>query len=100
MVYTPKGKKKKYVETETINFVDYAGFLVYISEVDELREEVKKLGEGLKEVDKTMKSISRTNSFPVHMQTYTNVGDVYSRNVVEKEGPTILKETEISEDDS
>lgn len=41
-VYTAKGKQRpKYKDTEIIDFNDYSGFLIYISEVDELRDEEK-----------------------------------------------------------
>ena len=53
--YTAKGKKrKKYKDTEIIDFNDYSGFLVYISEVDELRDEVKKLTQAMKTVAKPL----------------------------------------------
>lgn len=49
--YFEKGKERKhtYIENETVDFNDYSGFLVYISEMDELRKEIKNLGKILKQ---------------------------------------------------
>ena len=42
--------QKKYIESEIINFDDYASFLVYISEVDELKNEIKNLTKSINAV--------------------------------------------------
>ena len=57
--YSKYNHKKLYSETETINFEDYNKFLVYISEVDELKEEIKKLTKGVNDITKELKKISK-----------------------------------------
>ena len=57
--YSKHNHKKLYSETETINFEDYNKFLVYISEVDELKEEIKKLTKGVNDVTKELKKVSK-----------------------------------------
>lgn len=58
--YTAKGKKRKrYNETEMIDFNDYSGFLVYISEIDELRGEVKNLTNAVNSVAKELRKITK-----------------------------------------
>ena len=50
--YTAKNKNKLYKEQEIVEFKDYSGFLIYISEIDEMRNEIKKLGNNLKKLIK------------------------------------------------
>lgn len=56
--YTSKEKKKEYKETEIINFEDYRGFLVYISEVDELKKSVEKVSASLDGVSRKLNRYS------------------------------------------
>ena len=81
--YTAKGKKrKKYKDTEIIDFNDYSGFLVYISEVDELRDEVKKLTQAMKTVAKHLNKLANRQPAQVKTETYRNIGDEYSKTIV------------------
>lgn len=80
--YTAKEKKKHYVETELIDFNDYSGFLVYISETDELKEEIKKLGKSLNGIQKTLQK--QFNIFQNSMQTqvYANLSDTIYKTAI------------------
>ena len=91
--YTAKNKKKRYKEQEIVEFKDYSGFLVYISEIDEMRNEIKKLGNTLEKVNKTL---SKTlNLFPSQTSTesYAFLSDEYIKTTVVKDD-TILNNSE------
>lgn len=45
--YCASGKKKTYTETNEIDFQDYQSFLVYISEIDELKKEIHSLAQNI-----------------------------------------------------
>lgn len=95
--YTAKGKKrKKYKDTEIIDFNDYSGFLVYISEVDELRDEVKKLTQAMKTVAKPLNKLANRQPAQVKTETYRNIGDEYSKTIVTgfQENTILQKEAE------
>ena len=80
-VYSAKGKKKKYKESEIVEFKDYSGFLVYISEMDEMRAEVKKLGATLEKVNRSLSKIP--NVFPDVSQSenYSDLSDSFVKRV-------------------
>lgn len=80
-VYSAKGKKKKYKESEIVEFKDYSGFLVYISEMDEMRAEVKKLGATLEKVNRSLSNIP--NVFPDVSQSenYSDLSDSFVKRV-------------------
>lgn len=79
--YTKINKNKRYVENETINFEDYGHFLVYISEIDELKEELKKLGTSLNRIAKELAKISKNQNQP-QTQTYATVKDPFVNTVL------------------
>ncbi|MBR5137023.1 MAG: hypothetical protein IKV30_03270 [Clostridia bacterium] len=60
-VYTAKGKSKKYKEKEIVDFKDYLNFLVYISEMDELRGEIKKLNVVMGKVNKNISKLCKSS---------------------------------------
>lgn len=94
--YSPKGKqRKKYRDTEIIDFNDYSGFLVYISEVDELRDEVKKLTQAMKAIAKPLNKLANHQPTQVRTETYHSIDEVCSRTMVTgfKEN-TILQKAE------
>lgn len=76
--YTYKriGKRKKYSETTEIDFKQYGKCLVYISEIDELREVNRKMARDVKELRNTIKSIKAV------VTQYINIGDTSAHNVV------------------
>ena len=88
--YLAKGKKHKYTEIETIDFMDYSGFLVYISQMDELTNQVKKLGDGLETLDKNILKIANANMCDAQTQSYVNLSDKFTKTFV-----TGTKETTI-----
>lgn len=82
-VYTAKGKNRpKYKDTEIIDFNDYSGFLIYISEVDELRDEVKKLTQAMKSVVKPLNKIAERQPATVKTETYRNMEEICTRTAV------------------
>lgn len=81
--YTAKGKRRKcYKETEIINFNDYSGFLVYISEVDELREEVKKLTNTMNTVSRELRKLTKQQPLQVQTTHINSLSDVQTRAVI------------------
>lgn len=95
-VYTAKGKKhQKYKDTEIIDFNDYSGFLIYISEVDELRDEVKKLTQAMKAVEKPLNKIAERQPATIKTETYRNLGEECTRTAVTGfQENTVLKKDE------
>ena len=82
-MYTAKGKKRpQYKDTEIIDFNDYSGFLIYISEVDELRDEVKKLTQAMKSVVKPLNKIAERQPATVKTETYRNMEEVCTKTMV------------------
>lgn len=67
---------KKYTESEEIDFQQYSRFLVYISEIDELREVDKKIEKNTKELEKRLKNIETS------IVQYCNVGDTSVKTFV------------------
>lgn len=81
--YSLKGaKRKKYKDTEIVDFNDYSGFLVYISEVDELGDEVKKLTKAVNAVTKSLSKLANQQSSQVKTETYHNLDDIHSKTMV------------------
>lgn len=81
--YVAKGKRKrKYKDTEIINFNDYSGFLIYISEVDELRDEVKKLTQAMKAITKPLNQLANRQPSPVQSETYRNMNEICTRTII------------------
>lgn len=95
-VYTAKGKKHpKYKDTEIIDFNDYSGFLIYISEVDELRDEVKKLTQAMKAVVNPLNKIAERQSATVRTETYRNLEEICTRTALTGfQENTVLKKDE------
>jgi len=90
LTYTPKGKRKKYNETELIDFLDYSDFLVYISEIDELKEELKKLTKEIKSIEKALNKMTLNNSTQVATQNYIMLRD-HMKNTIVTERSNIEK---------
>lgn len=77
-IYSKINKKKKYREKICIDFEQYKPFMVYISEIDELRAESKKTTQKLKDIDK---KISNLND---NIIEYYNVTDSWVKRIMEK----------------
>jgi hypothetical protein len=89
-VYSAKGKKKKYKECEIVEFKDYSGFLVYISEMDEMRGEIKKLGSTLEKVNRNLSKMPYIFPDTVQNESYADLSDSVVKHVTVDE-KTVLK---------
>ena len=74
--YSKMGKKRKYKETTDVDFTQYSRMLVYVSEIDELRNQSKKLEKELKNITKEVKNIRST------VINYANLKDKYINTIV------------------
>lgn len=74
--YSKIGKKRRYKETTDVDFTQYSRMLVYVSEIDELRNQNKKLERELKNITKEVKSIRAT------IVNYANLKDTNMRTLV------------------
>lgn len=80
--YSSKESKKSYFENETVNFNDYSNFLIYISDVDELANEVKKLGNNIEKINRTLDKIQKVQDHYTETQTYSTIGDRNQNTIV------------------
>lgn len=67
---------KKYKEKTEINFEQYSRFLVYISEIDELKQVNKKIETNTKNLEKRLKNIETS------IVQYHNIQDTFIKTVV------------------
>lgn len=74
--YSKIGKRKKYKESTEIDFKQYSRMLVYVSEIDELRNQNKKIEKEMKNINKEVKNIRAT------IIQYANVEDTYTKTIV------------------
>ena len=74
--YSKIGEKKKYKESTEIDFKQYSRMLVYVSEIDELRNENKKIEKEMKNITKEVKNIRAT------IVQYANVEDTHTKTIV------------------
>ena len=74
--YSKIGKKRRYKETTDVDFTQYSRMLVYVSEIDELRNQNKKLERELKNITKEVKNIRAT------VVNYANLKDTNMRTLV------------------
>lgn len=74
--YSKIGKKRRYKETTDVDFTQYSRMLVYVSDIDELRNQNKKLERELKNITKEVKNIRAT------VVNYANLKDTYMRTLV------------------
>ena len=92
-MYSAKGKKKKYKEKEIVEFKDYSGFLVYISEMDEMRGEIKKLGATLEKVNRNLSKMPYIFPDTVEHESYADLSDSVVKHVT-VDNKTVLKTPE------
>lgn len=88
--YSAKEKKHSYTETEIIDFMDYSGFLVYISQIDEMTDQIKKLSNGLEKLNKTITKFSNGSQSNYQTESYNNLSDKYSKTVITGKSETIV----------
>lgn len=67
---------KRYKESTEIDFRQYSRFLVYISEIDELRNVNKNIENEMKKISKEVKKISAVTT------KYANVGDKSTKSII------------------
>ena len=77
-VYSKIGKKHMYKEKIDIDFDQYRNFMVYISEIDELRNVNKEISENIENNTKELKKIHTI------INRYANLEDSFSKCVVDK----------------
>ena len=75
--YSRLERKKKYVETTEIDFEQYGRCLVYISDIDELRQVDKKIAKDIESVKKDVRKIQAV------VVNYANLQDVNKNTLVE-----------------
>ena len=74
--YSKIKSKKEYKESTIIDFDQYSRFLVYISEIDELKQVNQKIEKNTKNLDKRLKNIES------NIEQYHNVEDTYIKTIV------------------
>ena len=74
--YTKLNKNKTYTETSEIDFQQYSKFLVYISEIDELKSVNKEIQRDIKDINSEIKKIA-----PVIIK-YHNIEDKNIKNII------------------
>ncbi len=95
IIYTEKGKRKEYKELETVEFNDYSGFLVYISEIDELAGAIEKLENKVEVIGAALKQLANGKSHDLQMCSYVNMSDDSKHTIITgDEGSIILERTE------
>lgn len=76
--YSKINGKKQYKESTNIDFEQYSGFLVYVSEIDELKQVNSKIEKQTKEINKEIKKISAS------LVQYQNLDSNFLNTIVEK----------------
>lgn len=94
--YSAKGKRKaKYRDTEVIEFTDYERFMVYISEIDDLKYEIRSLTKATNATMRLINRLANQHQATVQTESYQNVGDDYTQvKITEWEENTILQKSE------
>lgn len=75
--YSKKGKEKVYKENIDIDFEQYKNFMVYISEIDELRSVNKEISKNIKETTKELKEIHTI------INNYAALEDPFNRCIID-----------------
>lgn len=78
--YKKMNGMKTYRENSTINFEQYSRFLVYISEIDELKQVNEKIEKSAKNIDKKL------NNIETSIVQYHNMQDAFIKTVVSGHG--------------
>lgn len=74
--YSRMGRIRKYKESTQIDFKQYSRMLVYISEIDELKNENKKIEKEIKNITKEVKNIRAI------IVEYANIEDKYTKTII------------------
>lgn len=76
--YSKVGKRKRYKEFTEVDFEQYSRMLVYVSEIDELRLQNKKIEKEIKNITKEVKNLRST------IIEYANLEDTHNKIIVGK----------------
>lgn len=76
--YSKINKKKIYKDTSNIDFEQYSGFLVYVSEIDELKQVNDKIEKHTKEINKEIKKVSAS------LVQYQNLESKFINSIIER----------------
>lgn len=77
--YSKMGKEKIYKENIDIDYEQYKNFMVYISEIDELKTVNKEIG------NKIEKNTKKLEEIRIVINKYAEIGDPFSRCIIDKE---------------
>lgn len=76
--YSKINKNKTYNENSNIDFEQYSGFLVYVSEIDELKQVNKKIEKYTKEINQEVKKVSKS------LVQYQNLESEFINSIIER----------------
>lgn len=76
--YSKINKNKIYQDNSNIDFEQYSGFLVYVSDIDELKQVNDKIEEHTKEINKEIKKISAS------LVQYQNLESKFINSIIEQ----------------
>lgn len=80
--YSPiVSKHAKYTEESEIDFGDYAGFLIYISETDELRKSIVEIGKSFDKAVEVLKRKFFNSTMDTGIEDCSSLEDIFSRIV-------------------
>ena len=76
--YSKINKNKIYQDSNNIDFEQYSGFLVYVSEIDELKQVNDKIEKHTKEINKEIKKVSAS------LVQYQNLESKFINSIIEQ----------------
>lgn len=76
--YSKINKNKIYQDNSNIDFEQYSGFLVYVSEIDELKQVNDKIEKHTKEINKEIKKVSAS------LVQYQNLESKFINSIIER----------------
>lgn len=76
--YSKINKNKIYQDSSNIDFEQYSGFLVYVSEIDELKQVNDKIEKHTKEINKEIKKVSAS------LVQYQNLESKFINSIIEQ----------------
>lgn len=76
--YSKINKKKFYKDTSNIDFEQYSGFLVYVSEIDELKQVNDKIEKNTKEINEEIRKVSAS------LVQYQNLESEFINSIIER----------------
>jgi len=74
-------KYTEYSEASEIAFGDYEGFLIYISEIDELKNSIVKIGSSLDKITTVLEKGIQTNTISTRIENCSNLEDEFLKKI-------------------